>query len=141
MTSEQNSRNTLRAFLTALANQQRPCPPELITDLHNLGQQLHSDADLLPEPDLLLQPILDRHPNLNKSYLAAGLQIHQQQKETVKKDGPTAFGDISIDGLINTVKVVCTDTDPIAAAQKTQSPAPRPFQKIKQLLGLGSNTN
>jgi hypothetical protein len=140
MAHEQNSRNTITAFLTALANQQHPGSPALIAELHNLGQQLHNDSDFLQEPSLFLEPILDRYPELNVAYLEAGRQIHLQEKKAVKKDGPTPFAGISKNGLINTVKVVFTDTDPIAAAQKEQFPVPHPLQKIKQLFGFAATT-
>jgi hypothetical protein len=131
MLYSQLSRDILSAFILALSRQDQPCPPNLQKELHALGLQIQADPTLLEQPMILLKALLNNHSTLQSAYDLARLDL---EKDSITRDSPIDFTQDSSDELVNSVKVIFTDIDPIIAANKKVNKPTSIWQKIQRLL-------
>jgi hypothetical protein len=134
MSYSQLSRDILSAFLLALSRQDQPCPPSLQKELHALGLQIQANSTLLEQPMTLLNPLLHSHPTLQSAYDLARLEI---ENNSINRDGPSEY--TQGDELINSVKKIFTDIDPIIAANRLAYPSTSIWQKIQQIFSNFAN--
>jgi hypothetical protein len=121
MISEAINRETLSAFIIALSHQEHSA--SLQTQLHQIVQQIQHDPDLLEQPIVLIQPLLDAYPNLNTAYLQAGLELEQKNVNR-SKGGPIDFyKEASTAEITNVFKDVCGATDSFRRAQQQTQPS------------------
>ncbi len=125
------SRETLGAFIVAIARQVRPFPTGLQAKIHELGQQIQASSQFL-EPIKLIRPLLTDYPTLQLAYEQARMELEQGNSIRSKGGSIEFIKEATTDDIINSFKAICTASDSFNAAQKALNPS-APWQKIQQL--------
>jgi tetratricopeptide (TPR) repeat protein len=111
-------RETIGAFIVAIARQVRPFPTGLQAKIHELGQQIQANAQLLEQPIKLIRPLLATYPTLQLAYDQARVELEQQNSYRSKGGSIEAIKEASTTEIVNSLTVICTAADSFAAAQK-----------------------
>jgi tetratricopeptide (TPR) repeat protein len=127
------SRETLGAFIIAIARQVRPFPTDLQTKIHELGQLIQANAQLLEQPIKLIRPLLATYPTLQLAYNQARVELEQNNSYRSKGGSIEVIKESTTAEITNSFKVICTATDSFDAAQKALNPSTNLLQKIQQL--------
>jgi hypothetical protein len=129
MIYEAINREILRAFILALSHQEYS--ESLQAQIHAISQQMQSNPALLEQPILLIQPLLNSHPNFQTAYDRACSEL-EQKNLTRTLGGPIDFySEASTAEITNVFKDVCGAADGIRRAQQLK-PKPGFWQRIWQ---------
>ncbi len=104
---------TIGAFIVAIAHQARPFPADLQAKIHELGQQIQVNVQLLQQPIKLIRPLLTTYPSLQSAYDQARIERERNYGELTEFIRRTTTAEI-----INSFVVVCTAANSIRAARK-----------------------
>ncbi len=127
------SRETLGAFIVAIARQVRPFPTDLQAKIHELGQQIQASAQFLEQPIKLIRPLLTAYPTLQLAYDQARMELEQNNSIRSKAGAIEVIKEATTEDIIESFKAICTATDSFDAAQKILNPATNLLEKIQQL--------
>jgi tetratricopeptide (TPR) repeat protein len=133
------SRETLGAFIIAIANQVRPFPTDLQTKIHELGQLIQANAQLLEQPIKLIRPLLATYPTLQLAYNQARVELEQNNSYRSKGGSIEVIKESTTAEITNSFKIICTADNSFVAAQKALNPDTNLFRKIQQLLRSGQS--
>jgi tetratricopeptide (TPR) repeat protein len=133
------SRETLGAFIIAIARQVRPFPTDLQTKIHELGQLIQANAQLLEQPIKLIRPLLATYPTLQLAYNQARVELEQNNSYRSKGRSIEVIKESTTAEITNSFKIICTADNSFVAAQKALNPDTNFFQKIQQLLRSGQS--
>jgi tetratricopeptide (TPR) repeat protein len=133
------SRETLGAFIIAIARQVRPFPTDLQTKIHELGQLIQANAQLLEQPIKLIRPLLATYPTLQLAYNQARVELEQNNSYRSKGGSIEVIKESTTAEITNSFKIICTADNSFVAAQKALKPDTNLFRKIQQLLRSGQS--
>jgi hypothetical protein len=127
------SRETLGAFIIAITRQVRPFPTDLQAKIHELGQLIQANSQLLEQPIKLIRPLLATYPTLQLAYNQARVELEQNNSYRSKGGSIEVIKEATTAEITNSFKVICTADDSFVAAQKALNPDTNFLQKIQQL--------
>jgi tetratricopeptide (TPR) repeat protein len=127
------SSETLKAFIIAIARQSHPFPTNLQAKIHELGQQIQANAQLLEQPIKLIRPLLATYPTLQLAYNQARVELEQNNSYRSKGGSIEVIKEATIAEITNSFKAICIAENSFAAAQKTLNPDTNLLQRIRQL--------
>jgi tetratricopeptide (TPR) repeat protein len=126
-------RETLGAFIVAISRQVSPFPKDLQAKIHELGQQIQANVQLLEQPIKLTRPLLATYPTLQLAYNQARVELEQNNSMRSKGGAIAIIKEATTDEITNSFKAICTADDSFIAAQKALNPDTNLLQKIQQL--------
>jgi hypothetical protein len=127
------SRETLGAFIVAISRQVSPFPTDLQAKIHELGQQIRANAQLLEQPIKLIRPLLATYPTLQLAYNQARVELEQNNSMRSKGGAIAIIKEATTAEITNSFKAICTADDSFIAAQKALNPDTNLLQEIQQL--------
>jgi hypothetical protein len=127
------SSETLKAFIIAIARQAHPFPTNLQAKIHELGQQIQANAQLLEQPIKLIRPLLATYPTLQLAYNQARVELEQNNSYRSKGGSIEVIKEATIAEITNSFKAICIAENSFAVAQKTLNPDTNLLQRIRQL--------
>ncbi len=121
------------AFIVAVAQQVRPFPADLQAKIHDLGQQIQANAQLLEQPIKLIRPLLSTYPTLQFAYDQARIELEKNYFNRSNGELIEFIKGATTAEITNSFKVICTAADSFEAAQKELRPATNLLQRIQKL--------
>jgi hypothetical protein len=126
-------KETIGAFIIAIARQAPPIPTGLQAKLHAIGQQIQANSHILEQPINLIRPLLVTYPTLQLAYDQARVELEQQNSYRSKGGSIALIKSATTTEITNSFTVICVADDSFAAAKKALNPATNLLQKIQQL--------
>jgi hypothetical protein len=124
---------TMGAFIVAIARQVRPLPADLQAKIHDLGQQIQANAQLLEQLIRLIRPLLATCPTFQLAYNQARVQLEQNYSDHTNGELIEFIKGSTTAEIANSFKVVCTTADSFKAAKNELEPSSGLLQKICKL--------
>jgi hypothetical protein len=124
---------TMGAFIVAIARQVRPFPADLQAKIHDIGQQVQANAQLLEQPIRLIRPLLTTYPALQLAYSQARVELEKNYFDHSNGELIEFIRGATTAEIINSFKVVCTAADSFKAAKNELRPSTNLFQRIRKL--------
>jgi hypothetical protein len=116
---------TMGAFIVAIARQVRPLPTDLQAKIHDLGQQVQANAQLLEQPIKLVRPLLTTYPTLQFAYSQARVELERNYSDRSSGELIKFIKGSTTAEIANSFKVVCTAADSFKAAKNELRPSPK----------------